>query len=471
MKLKSLALAALTAVVALLAPAPTRAAALECDQRTTGFRLCVPRYGTDFDQWAMSDIAALDVLNSSGSVNSTTSVHTADWLMVRRISGVSTAPANGIQFSSAVYQDSGFYFMTRSSASFLGPQVGVLYGISAATGAFTSDLSVGGTLTGTLGARFDGAGGVQASSFTATYGVKAATGNFTSDLAVGGTLTGTLGALFSGAGGVAASSFTATYGVKAATGNFTSNLDVGGTVTGTLGARFNGSGGVQASSFTATYGISAATGAFTGNVSVASITTTGTGASAPFTITSSSGVRVNSGAIEMGTGGFLRFSDGSTLATAPSASGTSILAKSTICVTNALVTASTVIPRDDTIPQKTEGDEILTCTMTPTSANNRLRVTATGWFCTPSTGYKTGAIFRDTTANALKAADIGGYPADNCSNFSIVQEDAAAAASATTYKLRIGPSSALNVYVNGTGAARLFGGVGGTSIQIDEIVP
>lgn len=245
-----------------------------------------------------------------------------------------------------------------------------------------------------------------------------------------------------------------TYGVSVGTITASGNIIGGDDLSITDQGVFGGTLTVKGAN-----GLTASSGAFTG-----------TGASSPFVITASSGIRMNSGAFEMGTGGFLRFPDGSTQLTAPSA-GTSVLAQSTICVTNSLVTASTVMPHDDTIPQNTEGTEVLTCAFTPTSGSNRLRVTATGWFCTPSTGYKSGAIFRDTTANAIKAANLGGYPADSCENFTIVAEDNAVAASATTYKLRIGPSSALNIYVNGISAARLFGGVGGTSIQIDEIVP
>jgi hypothetical protein len=134
--MKGLLTAAALLVGALL-PARAQAAAIVCDQATTGLRLCIPRYGTSFDNWARADIAAFQLLNSSVSFNSTATVATHDWLQVRRFSGVSTAPANGIQLSSAVYQDAGFYFTTRSSMSVLGGGgVVVTYGISAATGAF-----------------------------------------------------------------------------------------------------------------------------------------------------------------------------------------------------------------------------------------------------------------------------------------------------------------------------------------------
>ncbi len=70
-KLKAFILAGLVAATALFAPAPARAVALECDTLSTGLGVCLPRYGTDFDQWAASDIAALTLINA-GAASTTT---------------------------------------------------------------------------------------------------------------------------------------------------------------------------------------------------------------------------------------------------------------------------------------------------------------------------------------------------------------------------------------------------------------
>lgn len=76
------------------------------------------------------------------------------------------------------------------------------------------------------------------------------------------------------------------------------------------------------------------------------------------------------------------------------------VAKSTTVVAS---TAS--IPFDDTIPQIGEGAELMTVSVTPSSASNKLKVTVSGWFSTngvPATA--TFALFVGSTANAVAAA-------------------------------------------------------------------
>ncbi len=63
-----------------------------------------------------------------------------------------------------------------------------------------------------------------------------------------------------------------------------------------------------------------------------------------------------------------------------------------------------VIPYDDTIPQITEGLEIMTVTITPTNATNRLRLEFNGSFGISSAGSVSVALFQDATAGALAAS-------------------------------------------------------------------
>ncbi len=99
-KIKAFILAGLVAATALFAP-PVRAAALECDQLSTGLGLCLPRSGTDWDQWALSEIAAFTKINSSAAITgSTVSYNSLGWIAVNRISGMSAGSA-GINVSSA----------------------------------------------------------------------------------------------------------------------------------------------------------------------------------------------------------------------------------------------------------------------------------------------------------------------------------------------------------------------------------
>src|SRR5262245_43967795 len=65
---------------------------------------------------------------------------------------------------------------------------------------------------------------------------------------------------------------------------------------------------------------------------------------------------------------------------------------------------STVLPADDTVPQITEGVEILTGVVTPTSVNSRVRVTFHGFVTgEDAAAFASAALFRDAVANALCA--------------------------------------------------------------------
>lgn len=118
MKLKALVLAAMVAAASFFSPAPARA--VECDQLSVGMGICLPRYGTDFDQWATSDINALTLLNSSAAiVGSTSTYNTLGWIAVNRISGMGTGTAN-IRISSPTYFDAASYLLHNGTATILG---------------------------------------------------------------------------------------------------------------------------------------------------------------------------------------------------------------------------------------------------------------------------------------------------------------------------------------------------------------
>lgn len=137
----------------------------------------------------------------------------------------------------------------------------------------------------------------------------------------------------------------------------------------------------------------------------------------------------------------------------------------------AVVTCSTAIPYDDTIPQNTEGDEVITVTITPTSATNRLRIEFDAGFVTfNDTQYIIAALFQDTTANAL-AVSANGVPSVSYPGgaSSLVHEMAAGTTSATTFKIRVGAALG-TVYVNGDSSGnRKFGGVAAARLHVTEI--
>ncbi len=122
-------------------------------------------------------------------------------------------------------------------------------------------------------------------------------------------------------------------------------------------------------------------------------------------------------------------------------------------------TSTTVMPEDGTIPQNTEGEEELTIAFTPKLAASTLRIRVRGSAVVLGSYRCCAALFVDSTANAL-AAHVGtNAPID------IEYYVSASSTSARTYKLRIGPSSAGTIAINGN-----FGGsIGGLTMSVDEI--
>ena len=129
------------------------------------------------------------------------------------------------------------------------------------------------------------------------------------------------------------------------------------------------------------------------------------------------------------------------------------------------VACNTIMPYDDTIPQNTEGDEVMTLAITPTNASNKLlievvanveMVTGNRSFCV--------ALFKDAVAAAIAAV------ADH--SFMTTQQPVvfkhymtAGTTDEITFKVRVGSATADNATFNNN----LFGGVHASSITITEI--
>lgn len=132
---------------------------------------------------------------------------------------------------------------------------------------------------------------------------------------------------------------------------------------------------------------------------------------------------------------------------------------------------STVLPADNSIPQNTEGAEIMTASITPKSATNKLRIDVTV-HCT-SSGIIAGVVglFQDTTANALAATFVTPPNASYGMVLSLSHVMDAGSTAAMTFKVRAGPGSAGTLYINGYSVSRLLGGVMKCTITITEYTP
>jgi hypothetical protein len=134
-----------------------------------------------------------------------------------------------------------------------------------------------------------------------------------------------------------------------------------------------------------------------------------------------------------------------------------------------LIDCSTpVIPADNTIPQNTEGTQVLTLSITPKLATSNLRIIFSGMFSKgAATGQTTVALFQDSNANALAAKCWDQTVASSCTGI-IDYTMTSGTTSSTTFKIRAGPA-ANTLYCNGAdGGVQWLGGVGATILTIEE---
>jgi len=135
--------------------------------------------------------------------------------------------------------------------------------------------------------------------------------------------------------------------------------------------------------------------------------------------------------------------------------------------TGATSSGTTAIPQDDTIPQNTEGDELMTLAITPTNTNNKLKIDVVVNHYHSTAVLGTIALFQDSTADALACAltTVGGTYT-TCMTFTHYMT--AGTTSSTTFKVRAGNASGTFVF-NGNAGGRLMGGTCASSITITEI--
>jgi hypothetical protein len=134
-------------------------------------------------------------------------------------------------------------------------------------------------------------------------------------------------------------------------------------------------------------------------------------------------------------------------------------------------TVTTQIPFDDTIPQNTEGTEVMSLAITPTSQARVLKVDVVCNLANSSGAAAcTAALFQDSTADALAAAAGEGSASGQPFQIIFTAYVTAGSTSPTTFKVRVGPGTATTLTFNGSGGARRYGGVMASSITITELL-
>lgn len=140
--------------------------------------------------------------------------------------------------------------------------------------------------------------------------------------------------------------------------------------------------------------------------------------------------------------------------------------------TGAVSSLSTGFPDDDTIPQNTEGDEVLSLSITPNSTTNELVIIVVVHISKNSGngGTHIAALFQDSTVDAIAVgATCTAVNNQTPQQITFVHKMAAGTTSSTTFKVRAGAGGVgvANTF-NGIAGNRMYGGVYASSITITE---
>lgn len=128
--------------------------------------------------------------------------------------------------------------------------------------------------------------------------------------------------------------------------------------------------------------------------------------------------------------------------------------------------STTAIPFDGTIPQNTEGSELMTLAITPTSATNKLKITVNCQCGAPAGGvWALIALFQDSTASAIAGSLVRCFDQNN-STVCLTYYMTAGTTSATTFKVRGGTDTGATFNFNISG---LWTGIPQSSMTIEEI--
>lgn len=143
-----------------------------------------------------------------------------------------------------------------------------------------------------------------------------------------------------------------------------------------------------------------------------------------------------------------------------------------ITLKTASQTTTATIPNDNTIPQQTEGAEFFTCSITPQFADSILKVEV---FVPLIDGSALrvwiGALFRDSTSDAIATATETIVSASYVRQFKMVAFVPSGSTSATTFKFRFGLEASGTAYANATAASgnQRFGDSTMASITVTEL--
>ena len=133
----------------------------------------------------------------------------------------------------------------------------------------------------------------------------------------------------------------------------------------------------------------------------------------------------------------------------------------------------TIMPDDDTIPQDTEGNEIMTVVITPTSATTTLIIESQVNFSGVGGQQAQMALFSDKDATPNALTTIANHVTANnvMQAFYIKHIMTSGTTDATTFSVRVGaPTAGSNeILINGSSTVRKMGGKANSYLIVTEI--
>lgn len=171
----------------------------------------------------------------------------------------------------------------------------------------------------------------------------------------------------------------------------------------------------------------------------------------------------------VGTSGQVFTSNGASSPPTWQAAGSGLVVQQVRTSTAATDSTATAIPADDTIPQNTEGKQLFSLAITPTSSSHVLVIEVVLNIAIATVVQAAVALFQDSGANAIATqgyADSNGTACIHPSTLRFYMT--AGTTSATTFAVRYGPAAGGTAYINQNAGGRLFGGVAICTMTITE---
>lgn len=172
---------------------------------------------------------------------------------------------------------------------------------------------------------------------------------------------------------------------------------------------------------------------------------------------------------------FIYYNDGNSsqwVPAAPAASQSGALQTVFAPFTNFDNSTTPILPYDNSIPQNTEGKQIMTASITPKSGASMIDIKVIGNFNVPSGAYHGMSLFQGSNVNAIAAVGYSGNANDACEAVIEVSVPSPGLGVATTFAVRTGNTLGTMVVFNGMSAggssAAIFGGVCMSSIRLTE---